>query len=94
MAVSVPAIKGRTTRNVPVMFRLHKLSVVHGLSPLLKMPVLAVLLVVSRFPLLIPIKLAPLIFIHDIGQRYTADWSKPAHRVPDRQQSIGMYIGR
>jgi hypothetical protein len=33
----------------------------------------------------IPVRLAPPIFVDDIGQRNTADWPEPAQRIPDRQ---------
>jgi hypothetical protein len=42
----------------------------------------------------IPVRLAPSVFVYHIGERYAADWSKPAHadpqqsgRVPVRRQS-------
>jgi hypothetical protein len=38
----------------------------------------------------IPVRLAPPIFIDDIGQRNAADWPKPSHGVPDGQQGIGV----
>jgi hypothetical protein len=38
----------------------------------------------------IPVRLAPPVFIDHIGERDTADWPEPAHRVADRQQGIGM----
>src|ERR1700719_418804 len=41
----------------------------------------------------IPIRLAPSIFIDDIGESHAADWPKAAHWVADRQQSIGVDIG-
>jgi len=41
----------------------------------------------------IPVRLAPSVFVDDIDQRDTADWPEPAHRVADRQQSIGVDIG-
>ena len=43
---------------------------------------------------LIPARLAPAILIHDISQRYTTHWPKPAHRMSDRQQGIRMDAGR
>jgi hypothetical protein len=33
---------------------------------------------------------APSVFVDDIGQRNTANWTEPAHRESDRQQGIGM----
>jgi hypothetical protein len=42
----------------------------------------------------IPVRLAPPIFVDDIGVRNTADWPEPPHRIADRQQSIGMDAGR
>jgi hypothetical protein len=36
----------------------------------------------------IPVRLAPPIFVDDIGQRNTANGSEPAHRVANRQQGI------
>jgi hypothetical protein len=44
--------------------------------------------------LLIAVRLAPPIFEDDLGERDTADGSKPAHGVPDRQQSIGVDVRR
>ncbi len=38
----------------------------------------------------IPVRLAPPVFIDHIGERDTADWPEPAHRVADRQRGIGM----
>jgi len=38
----------------------------------------------------IPVRLAPPVFIDHIGERDTADWPEPAHRVADRQQGTGM----
>ncbi len=42
----------------------------------------------------IAISLSPSIFVDDIGQRDTADWPEPAHRIPDWQDGIGMRAGR
>ena len=42
----------------------------------------------------IPVRLAPPVFIDDIGERYTADWPEPAHGIADRQQGIGVDAGR
>ena len=42
----------------------------------------------------IPVRLAPPVFIDYIGERDTADWPEPAHRVADRQQGIGMDVRR
>src|SRR6516164_6014284 len=39
-------------------------------------------------------RLPPPVFIDDIGERDTADGSKPAHRVTDWQQSIRVEVGR
>jgi hypothetical protein len=41
----------------------------------------------SRVPwsLQIPVRLAPSIFVDDIGDRDTADWPEPSHWVADRQ---------
>src|SRR5271166_427550 len=36
----------------------------------------------------IPVRLAPPIFVDDIGQRDTANWPEPAHGIADRQQGI------
>jgi len=41
----------------------------------------------------IPVRLAPQVFIDHIGERDTADWPEPAHRVADRQQSIRVETG-
>jgi hypothetical protein len=38
----------------------------------------------------IPVRLAPPVFIDDIGEGDAADRPKPAHRVADRQQGIGV----
>ena len=38
--------------------------------------------------------LTPLIFVDDIGERDTANRPEPSHRITDRQQSIGMNVGR
>src|SRR5437868_13767836 len=37
---------------------------------------------------LISVRLAPSIFVDDIGQRDTADWPKPTHRIADRQRIV------
>ena len=42
----------------------------------------------------IPVRLAPLVFIDDIGQRDTADWPEPAHWVAYRYQGIRVNAGR
>src|SRR5882672_12547046 len=40
------------------------------------------------------ISLFPPILEHDIGEIDTADRSEPAHRIPDRQDRIGVPISR
>jgi hypothetical protein len=47
----------------------------------------------SSKSLQIPRKLAPAIFVDDIGERYTANRPEPTYGVPDRQQSIRMDAG-
>src|SRR6266550_4738384 len=42
----------------------------------------------------IVVALSPPIFVHDFGERDTADWPEPAHWVADRQQGIRMDAGR
>jgi len=42
----------------------------------------------------IPARLSPSIFVDDIGERNTTDWTEPAHWVAHRQQRIGMNIRR
>ena len=39
-------------------------------------------------------RLAPAILIDDIGEGNTADWAEPAYGVADRQQGVGMHVGR
>jgi hypothetical protein len=34
------------------------------------------------------------VFIDDISERDTANWTEPAHGVPNRQQRIGVDAGR
>ena len=42
----------------------------------------------------IPARLPPPVFIDDIDERDLANGSKPAHRIADRQQSIGVDVRR
>jgi hypothetical protein len=45
-------------------------------------------------PLQIPVRLAPPVLINDISERDTANWPEPPNWVPNRQQGIGVHIGR
>ena len=38
----------------------------------------------------IQVRFTPSILVDDIGERDTADWPEPTHRVADRQQGIGV----
>jgi hypothetical protein len=44
----------------------------------------------SNLSLQIPVRLASPIFVHHIGERDTAVWPEPSHRVAHWQQGIGM----
>jgi hypothetical protein len=43
--------------------------------------------------LLIAIRLTPLVFVDNFGERYPPHRPESAHLVADRQQSVRMYIG-
>jgi len=46
------------------------------------------------WPLLVPVRLAPAVFVGNFGNRDTANRPEAAHRVADRQQGIGVHVGR
>ena|ERR1700758_2439801 len=50
--------------------------------------------VLFMWPLLVPVRLTPMVFVGNIGNRDTANRPKAAHRVADRQKGIRVYVGR
>ena len=71
-------------RSMPI----HEVSQLHVFIEFhyYRLPFHAVLQITAR--------LTPSVFVDDIGERNTADWPEPAHRIADRQQGIRMDAGR